>query len=196
NLNFALSASGETIYLRNPANTRVLDAVRFEAQANAVSSGRYPDGSPSILALSTKTPGASNSPFRSSDIVINEIMYHPISKEDDDQFVELYNKGTNIVNLGGWKFTAGINFTFPSNTLIRPDGYLVVARNASRLASRYSNLGASNLIADFSGKLAHGGERHALAMPDTIIATNNNGVLVTTLNHDDVIAGKSGNAER
>src|SRR5206468_8291792 len=102
---------------------------------------------------------------------------------DDDQFVELYNKGTNIVNLGGWKFTAGINFTFPSNTLIRPDGYLVVARNASRLASRYSNLGASNLIGDFSGKLAHGGERLALAMPDTIIATNNQGVLVTNLNH-------------
>src|SRR5206468_4539568 len=73
NLNFAPSALGETIYLRNPANTRVLDAVRFEAQANAVSSGRYPDGSPCILALSTKTPGASNSPFRSSDIVINEI---------------------------------------------------------------------------------------------------------------------------
>src|SRR5262249_19748992 len=43
-LGFRLSAAGETIYLVNALNTRVLDAVRFQGQANGVSSGRYPDG--------------------------------------------------------------------------------------------------------------------------------------------------------
>jgi hypothetical protein len=181
NLNFALGAEGETIYFRNAAKTRVLDAVRFEAQAAGVSFGRSPDGAPTLRALAGKTPGTNNTAFRSSDIVIHEIMYHPVSGHDDDQFVELYNPGTNAVNLGGWRFTAGINFTFPSNTWIQPDGYLVVARNAGRLMTNYPNLGASNVVGDFNGQLAHGGERLALAMPDLIVSTNSPGVPVSNL---------------
>ncbi len=48
-------------------------------------------------------------------MVINELMYDPISGNDDDQYIELYNKGTNTVNLSGWQFTAGVTFTFPPN---------------------------------------------------------------------------------
>ena len=29
-------------------------------------------------------------------------MYNPISGNDDDQYVEFYNRSTNTVNLGGW----------------------------------------------------------------------------------------------
>src|SRR5439155_20806351 len=101
-LGFSLKAEGETIYWRNPSNTRALDAVRFEAQANGVSFGRSPDGAPTLRALAAKTPGTNNAAFRNSDVVINEIMYRPISLDDDDQFVELYNKGTSAVPLGGW----------------------------------------------------------------------------------------------
>ena len=43
-LGFSLSAAGETIYLKNPAATRVLDVLRFEGQENGVATGRYPDG--------------------------------------------------------------------------------------------------------------------------------------------------------
>src|SRR5207248_147316 len=59
-LGFALNAEGETIFFRNAANTRVLDAIRFEGQANGVSFGRSPDGAPTLRALATKTPGATN----------------------------------------------------------------------------------------------------------------------------------------
>lgn len=179
NLNFALGADGETIYFRNAAHTRVLDAVRFDAQAAGVSFGRAPDGAPELRALASPTPGTTNTAFRRSAVVINEIMYHPISRDDDDQFVELYNPGTNAVNLGGWRFVAGINFTFPSNTWIEPDGYLVVARDAARLLTNYPNLNAGNLVGDFDGRLAHGGERLALAMPEVIVSTNSLGAPVS-----------------
>ena len=46
-----------------------------------------------IHRLQTPTPGAANAAIRVSDVVINELMYHPISDEADDQYIELYNRG-------------------------------------------------------------------------------------------------------
>jgi len=187
-LGFSLSAEGETIYFRNAANTRVLDCIRYEGQATGVSFGRSPDGSPVLRALATKTPGTNNSAFLSRDIVINEIMFSPISLNDDDQYVELYNKGNSPVNVGLWSFTSGINFTFPSNTIINPDSYLVVARNAARLKTNYNNLSPGNLIGDFTGTLSHGGERLALAMPVQVVKANNHGGFTT--NTTDVVVNE------
>src|SRR5205085_5612077 len=108
-----------TIYLKNPAQTRVLDAVRFSGQENGVATGRYPDGGEHFYRLSALTPGAANAPTRPSAIVINEIMYAPISSNADDQYVELYNRSTTAVDLNGWQFVSGINYTFPSNTVVQ-----------------------------------------------------------------------------
>src|SRR5437773_1716480 len=60
-MGFALSASGETIYFKNPDATRVLDAVQFGGQENGVSTGRYPDGADEFYSLTTRTPGLPNS---------------------------------------------------------------------------------------------------------------------------------------
>jgi len=187
-LGFALSSDGERIYFRNAANTRVLDAVRFEAQANGISSGRYPDGAlngpraSAFSELAARTPGTNNSALLIRDIAINEIMYHPISGDSDDEFIELYNRGSNSVNLAGWRLSGGISFTFPPNTHIPADGYLVIARNAARLISRYPGLNANNTLGDYGGSLANGGERIALAMADPSVTTNNN-VVSTNFNY-------------
>ncbi|HWI58675.1 MAG TPA: lamin tail domain-containing protein, partial [Bacillota bacterium] len=180
-LGFRLDAAGETIYLINAANTRVLDAVRFEGQVNGISSGRWPDGAPSFRALTTKTLGTNNSPALSPSIVINEIMYDPLSGNEDDQYVELYNQGTSRVDLSGWKFTAGISYTFRSNTFLAANAYLVVARNTSRMLTNYPNLNATNLVGNFDGSLAGRGERLALSMPDDIVSTNSHGVVTTNM---------------
>ena len=171
-LGFALSSGGETIYLINSNSTRVLDAVRFGAQALGVSYGRSPDGSTLWSKLANKTPGLGNSAALTGDIIINEIMYAPLSRDDDDQFVELHNRGTGAVDVGRWRFVAGIDFTIPTNTMLVPGGYLVVARNAARMLTHYPNLGSSNLVGDFKGKLSGRGERLAVAMPETVISTN------------------------
>ena len=170
-LGFDLSASGETIYLLLPDRSRILDAVQFEAQADGVSLGRWPDGANAFYPLAARTPGANNSPILVRNIVINELMYDPISGNDDDQYVELYNQGTNVVNLANWRFTSGITFTFPAVT-IAPNGYLVVARNATNLFARYPNLNAANTVGNYGGKLSHNSERIALAMPQSLNGTN------------------------
>src|SRR6266540_2380287 len=178
-MGFRLDATGETIYFKNTNATSVLDAVQFEGQANAVSTGRYPDGAKDFYPLTTRTPGTNNAVNRVRDVVINEIMYNPISGSDDDQYVELYNQGGGAVNLSGWRFNSGISYTFPTNSAIAPGGYLVVARNATNLTAHYANLNANNTVGNFGGLLSHGGERLALAIPEQVINTNTPGVTTT-----------------
>jgi hypothetical protein len=195
NMNFALSAGGETIYFKNATQTRVLDAVRFEGQENGVVTGRYPDGGDQFYRLTAKTPGTTNAPILVSDVVINEIMHNPISLDDDDQYVELYNQGTNAVDLGKWQFISGISFTFPPNTVVQAGDYLVVARNTARMLANYPNLNSGNLIGNFGGKLSHHGERLALAMWDTTVSTNHSGIVQTNdiyIPVDEVTYGTGG----
>jgi hypothetical protein len=185
-MNFRLSAGGEAIYFKNPDQSRVLDAVQFDAQENGVAMGRWPDGANDFYRLSSLTPGAPNSSIRAADIVINELMYNPISGDDDDQYIELYNRSTNRVDLGGWNLAGAVSFTFPSNTAMMPDTYLVIGRNAARLRTNYSNLNPINCLGDFAGRLSHNGERVALQMLDTLTQTNNLGVVTTNLIHISV----------
>ncbi len=182
-MNFRLNAAGETLYFENPDQSRVLDAVNFAGQQNGVATGRWPDGANDFYRLSSLTPGAANSPILQSDLVINELMYDPISGNDDDQYIELYNRSTNVVNLGGWQLSDAVSFTFATNTLVSPDSYLVVSRNATHLRTNYSNLNLINCVGDFSGKLSHNGEHLALTMPDTVVQTDKLGVAVTNLIH-------------
>ena len=182
-MGFALNTSGETIYLWSPDLSSVLDAVRYDAQEENVSMGRYPNGAREFYRMKQSTPGAANSDILIDDVVINEIMYLPLSGDTDAEYVELYNKGTNAINLGGWKFVAGINFTFPTNAVIQPDGYVVVAKNKTTLLSLYTNLDPAITYGNFGGTLANRGERLALAKPDVAIHTNNLGVVVTNYNN-------------
>lgn len=153
-LGFSLSADGETLYFKNAARTRVLDCVRFEGQENGVSLGRWPDGADQFYRLAARTPGTNNATLRTNDVVINELMYHPITENDDDQYLELFNRSASPVNLSGWTLGGGVSFTFPSNTTIAANGYVVVANvRASFLANypartraSYSAIGAATCL--------------------------------------------------
>ncbi|HLP77618.1 MAG TPA: lamin tail domain-containing protein, partial [Candidatus Paceibacterota bacterium] len=165
-LGFGLNADGDSIYLVNSNQTRVLDSVKFSGQENGVSMGRYPSGAPGFQRLSTVTLGASNTPPRLSPVAINEIMYNPISGDNNDEYIEIYNRSGAPVNIGGWRLDGGINYAFPSNTVIKAGGYMVVAENLTNLLAKYPQLNATNAFGNYGGTLANGGERLALAMPD------------------------------
>lgn len=174
-LGFSLASDGETIYLVNSNQTRVIGALRYDGQANGVAYGRFPDGAPSFQELQSRTPGTTNAAPLTRSIVINEIMYNPLLGDSDDEFVELYNPGPATVDLSDWRFVSGIDFTFPPGTTLAAGNYLAVAKNAAKLATNYAGL---TPIGNFGGTLANGGERLALAMPDYNFATN--GTTITT----------------
>ncbi|MGO8929591.1 MAG: lamin tail domain-containing protein, partial [Limisphaerales bacterium] len=171
-LGFNLNPAGDTIYFIKPDGSRVLDAMQFTGQSDGVSYGRWPDGANDFYPLQARTPGTNNSAILIGNIVINELMYDPISGNDDDQYIELYNQGTNTVSLANWQFTAGVTFIFPNNASIGPNGYVVVCRNTSELFSNYTNLNSGNTYGNYSGKLSHDGERVALSMPQSLYGTN------------------------
>lgn len=194
-MGFALSAAGKTIYLKNPSDTRVIDVVRFGGQENNVSFGRFPNGAPEWYRLATKTPGDANDAIRQSQIVINELMYSPITRDNNDQYIELYNSGGNAVDLTGWTLGGGIGFTIPTGTTLAPNSYIVIANNAASLIPRYPNLNANNTLGNFSGNLSGRSERVTLAMPDSILTTNENGIVSTVAINivvDEVTYGSGG----
>lgn len=182
-LGFRLSSDGETIYLVSSNGLSVLDAIKFGGQENGVASGRFPNGSESIRRLAVPTPGAANAELRTEAVVINEIMYNPISGLDDDEFVELHNRGTTTVSLAGWRLESGIGFTFPANASLAPGGFAVVAKNRTRLLTNYAQLNAGNTFGDLSGSLGNGGDRVVLTMPDDVVSTNALGDRVTNVIH-------------
>ena len=182
-LGFGLKSSGDEIILVNSNRSRVVEAIKFGGQAAGVSRGRSPDGSPFWSELTIPTPGETNSPPFNRDIVFNEIMYHPISGLSEDAYIELINRGTNEVDLAGWRLSDGIGFTFPSATVVPSGGFMVVAADVARLRTRYSNLGSTNSVGNYTGSLKGGGERLAIEMPLVELKTNSHGVVATNLSY-------------
>jgi hypothetical protein len=185
-LGFELFAGGETIFLWNSNQTRVIDVVDFRGASNNISQGRYPDGGPHFYGMSSNTRNAANAvPMRYS-VIINEIMFNPISGSIDDEYVEIHNRSAAPANLAGYEFVTGIGYAFPTNALTQsmPAGaHWVVARNPANLATIYTNLSTNvNLFGPYTGSLANGGERLVLASADYDNVQGPNGTVVEKLN--------------
>ena len=63
-----------------------------------------------------------------------------LAKENDEEWIELYNKGTDAVDLSGWTLRDGVRFDFEEGASLGAGEYLVVARNGDELQAKYPNL--------------------------------------------------------
>jgi hypothetical protein len=158
-----------------------VDHIEFGAAATGESFGRWPNGAGGLYPMATRTLGTANSGPRIGPVIISELMYNPPSGDDDLEFVELSNITDQPVDLTGWKFTAGIDFTF-GNIALAARGTLVVLRldpadpaSAARLATfraAYPSLPQSAFFvggyagAVGGGVLDNGGEAVRLSRPD------------------------------
>ncbi len=119
------------------------------------------------------TPGRPNAKaiqdthYQDFDIVINELFYHPEDEEYDGnlqkEYVELYNRGNQPVDLSGWFFSDGIDFRFPQGTTIGGNNYLLVCKNTDQ----YPEI--PNKIGNYMLQLSNGGEDVALTNPRGIV---------------------------
>jgi hypothetical protein len=83
-------------------------------------------------------------------VVFSEIMYHPASENPLDEWIELFNRGTNAVSLNGWRVHGGIDFTF-SNVTLAAGAYLVVTADRPTFAARYPTV--TNVVGNWTGLL-------------------------------------------
>ncbi|HXG47246.1 MAG TPA: lamin tail domain-containing protein, partial [Methylomirabilota bacterium] len=112
-----------------------------------------------------------------SVVVFNEIMYHPATNEPAMEWIEFHNQLAVDVDISHWSVSGGIEYTFPSNTIVRGRGYLVLAVSPAALSAA---TGSTNVTGPFTGRLSNNGERLELR--------NNSGRLV-----DEVEYGVDGN---
>jgi len=82
----------------------------------------------------------------------NEIHYHPASEDLREEFIELYNSGSNEVSLAGWRLTRGVEFAFPDVTLAAGD-YMVVAADVDRFRELHPDV--TNVVGNWSGRLSN-----------------------------------------
>jgi len=186
---FKLSAGGgEDVALFDTDGSTPIDSItNFPSQDADDSYGRYPNGSGSwqVFVHDTNTPptpGASNGgePI-GKQVLISEIMYHPYHNADalepediGEEYIELFNGSDSDVNLTDWRFTDGVDFTFP-NVTIGTGAYLVVAANETTFSAKYPSV--TNVVGGWTGKLSNSGEEIELI--------NAAGVRVDTVRYAD-----------
>jgi len=172
-LPFGLDFAGETVYVTaatdDPAQpVRILDALAYGTTPAEVTFGRFPDGSDRLGLLASPTFGLPNAPELNGDIVINEIMYQHATRDERFEYVELYNKGTDTISLGGWVFTDGIDYTFDEGAELAPGAYLVVAQDPTFLQAAYEQLAIGvNLFGPYAGSLNDHSDHLELSYPLT-----------------------------
>ncbi|MDB6113049.1 MAG: CotH protein [Pedosphaera sp.] len=158
-LGFLSPASGEKLFLFTPDKKEVYDGLVLKKSPRA----RFPDGTGAWLVPNLPTPGASNSFAFHAELVINEIMYNhkdfpaantnQLPSANPEEWLELYNRGPDTVDLTGWSLAGGIKYAFGPVKTIAPGGYLVVARDALALRAIYP---AVDIVGNYSGQLGNG----------------------------------------
>jgi hypothetical protein len=120
-------------------------------------------------------------PASAADLVISEIMYHPsnpteeeiaagFSMDDEFEYIELLNRGSQPIDLFGAAFDNGIQFPFEEALSLEPQARVVLVANRDAFVSRYGD--TATIAGVYQGRLANSGDRLNLRAADgTVIQT-------------------------
>ncbi|MEA3367855.1 MAG: lamin tail domain-containing protein, partial [Planctomycetota bacterium] len=92
------------------------------------------------------------------NVIINEIHVDPDVKTEPVEYVEIYNRTADPIDVSGWFFSDGIEYAFPGSTTLPGYGYLVVAEDTSAVAAKFG----VSALGPFTGRLENTGERLVL----------------------------------
>ncbi len=76
---------------------------------------------------------------RTTPLVITEIMYHPPWRADvrNLEFIELYNSQEWQEDISGYRISGEVDYTFPTNTIIGPKSFMVLAASPGDMQAVY-----------------------------------------------------------
>ena len=148
-------------------NTRVVTRSYNASHRNLTGSLKPP------ISVPWSGPKAATFVVHTPDLIVTELMYHPAAPvslsdtndADNFEYIELKNIGSNTLNLAGFSFTNGIDFTFPTNlnSIVAPGGYVLVVKDTLAFFFRYG--AAANIAGQYGGNFDNNGERVTLIGP-------------------------------
>lgn len=112
-----------------------------------------------------------------ASVVLNELHYNPDGADDLTEFIELWNVGSTPVDLTGWYMSDGVDFHFPSGTILSAGHFCVIARYPSSFSTAHP--GVSPVYGPFENAtgLRNSGERVALS--------DDTGVVISEVTYTD-----------
>jgi hypothetical protein len=152
-------------------NGSIADRVDTVSQFRDQSTGRTPDGSAAFADFAVPSPGLPNDPLPGAlqalldSLRITEFIYKP-NGGNDYEFIEMTNTGATPLQLGGVRFTSGVNYTFPEGTALAPGAFLVVCRNRTAFLNRFPNAASVLAPGQYGGALDNSGETLTLSLPN------------------------------
>ena len=180
---FGLSELGESIFLSSGSGGSLSGGFSisedFDAAAREVTFGRYTKSAASgygvdFVAMASATMGTANSGPLIPDVVINEIMYNPAPNRDEvAEYIELFNRSRSAVDLfdpanplNTWKFTKGIDYTFPPGVSIPSGAHVLVVRTDPDIFRQVHDIPLTREIyGPYADALDNDGEKLELSMP-------------------------------
>ena len=159
-------AYGGPIVVTN--NARIVARCRDLNHMNETGGNKPPISSPWSGSM------ANTFKVRTPRLVVTELMYHPAppasvtdtNDPDNFEFIELQNVGSDSVNLVGFRFINGIEYTFTAAstvTNLEPGGYVLIVKDLAAFTARYGV--HANVAGEYAGSLDNGGERLTLVGP-------------------------------
>ena len=192
------SAHGdEAVLMSTTGGTRLqywIDAVTLDPAEHGYSFGRYPDFTGPLVTMEHLTfgsevddtfpppfitafrlgRGASNAAPRVGPLVINRIMYHPLT--NGYEFIELLNiAGTNVPlydlahATNTWRLRNAIAYDFPSGVSLAPGAkLLVVPTTPAVFRAKYNLPATAAIFGPWTNALSSSGETIELIKPDPV----------------------------
>ena len=148
----------DNLFLMHGDREIVVDAIDIRETPTS----RLPQEAGTWVNRTTTTFGASNEDRVEDSIVINEIMYHQIPRyeqpefaDSNEEWIELFNRSEQVVDLSGWRLDNAVKFRFPPGTLLQPNEFVVIAKNESETKANHPD---ARVVGSFSGSLANDNE--------------------------------------
>ncbi len=150
---FKLSNSGQKIIIRDKDN-KLIYSVDYKDLWQCAT-----DGNGRTLQLTTPTAnpnlsaswyagcmgGSPGVPYTacSENLIYSEINYNSSAADDAGDWIELHNKNAVAYPLAGWTIRDGSSnnvYTFPANTTIAPNGYIVAYSDATKFNAQHPGI--------------------------------------------------------
>ena len=94
-------------------------------------------------------------------VAITEVMYNPPGAAGAlEEYLEIHNYGDAAVDLTGWSFTSGIDYTFPAGQLLAAGAYLAIPADRAAFSAKHPGVTAVTATGwGAAARLSNGGER-------------------------------------